>query len=86
MTLKAIAPHPNQPIIALLALKESYMNKPEEELELHLRPRTTETVSIKIPTDTLRSLEKVAATQDMSLEALLKLYIGQGLRQNLAKL
>ncbi|MEH1798563.1 MAG: hypothetical protein V7L13_05225 [Nostoc sp.] len=51
------------------------MNNPEEELKLHLRPRATETVSIKIPTDTLRSLEKVAASQDMSLEALLKLYI-----------
>ena len=62
------------------------MNKPEEELELHLKPRARETVSIKIPTDTLRSLEKVAASQDMSPEALLKLYIGQGLRQDLAKL
>ncbi|MCC5629203.1 hypothetical protein LC613_14430 [Nostoc sphaeroides CHAB 2801] len=60
------------------------MNKPQEEL--HLRPRTTETVSIKIPTDTLRSLEKVAASRDISPEALLKLYIGQGLRQDLAKL
>ncbi len=62
------------------------MNKPEEELELHLKPRNTETVSIKIPIDTLRSLEKVAASEDMSPEALLKLYIGQGLRQDLAKL
>ncbi|MEH1858070.1 MAG: hypothetical protein V7L21_08715 [Nostoc sp.] len=62
------------------------MNKAEEELELHLRSRVTETVLIKIPTDTLRSLEKVAASQDMSPEALLKLYIGQGLRQDLAKL
>jgi hypothetical protein len=86
VALKAIAPHPHQQIIPLLALKESYMNKPEEELELHLKPRATETVSIKIPTDTLRSLEEVAASQDMSPEALLKLYIGQGLRHNLAKL
>lgn len=62
------------------------MNKPDEELELHLRPRATETISIKIPTDTLRSLQKVAASQDMSPKALLKLYIGQGLRQDLAKL
>ncbi len=51
--------------VQLLALKESYMNKPEEELKLHLRSRTTETVSIKIPIDTLRSLEKVAANRDM---------------------
>ena len=62
------------------------MNKPEEELELHLRPRATETVSINIPTDTLRSLEKVAANRDMTLDALLKFYIGQSLRQDLAKL
>lgn len=62
------------------------MKKPEEELELHLRPRTVETVSIKIPTDTLDSLKKVAANRNMSYQALLKFYIGQGLRQDLAKL
>ncbi|NDJ24260.1 hypothetical protein GS682_21940 [Nostoc sp. B(2019)] len=62
------------------------MNKPDEQLELHLRPRDTETVSIKIPTDTLESLKKVAANRDMSLEGLLKFYIGQSLRQDLAKL
>ncbi|MEH2231361.1 MAG: hypothetical protein V7K71_17360 [Nostoc sp.] len=62
------------------------MNKLEEELELHLKPRLTETLSINIPTYTLRSLEKVAASQDISPEVLLKLYIGQALRQDLAKL
>ncbi|MFN6516860.1 MAG: hypothetical protein RMY29_020445 [Nostoc sp. CreGUA01] len=62
------------------------MNKPNEELELHLKPRATETVSIKIPTDTLESLKKIAANRDMTLEALLKFYIGQSLRQDLAKL
>ncbi|GAX42241.1 hypothetical protein NIES4075_32410 [Tolypothrix sp. NIES-4075] len=60
--------------------------KNPEELELNLRPRATETVSIKIPTDTLQSLKKVAASRDMSVEALLKLYIGHNLRQDLAKL
>ncbi|MHC5934569.1 hypothetical protein [Nostoc sp.] len=58
------------------------MNKPEEELELYLRPSATETVSIKIPIDTLRSLKKVAANRDMTLDALLKFYIGQSLRQD----
>ncbi len=67
-------------------MKESYMNKPDEELELHLKPRTTETLSIKIPIDRLRSLKKVAANRDMTLDALLKFYIGQSLRQDLAKL
>ncbi len=61
------------------------MKNPEEELKLNLRPRPTETVSIKIPTDTLESLQKIAAIRDMSIEALLKFYIGQCLRQDLAK-
>ncbi|MBW4575440.1 MAG: BrnA antitoxin family protein [Aphanothece sp. CMT-3BRIN-NPC111] len=62
------------------------MNKPEEELKLNLRPRAVETISLNIPKDTLEALKKVAASRDMSFEALLKLYIGQGLRQDLAKL
>lgn len=61
------------------------MNKPEE-FQLHLRPRPVETVSIQIPKDTLDSLKKVAVSRDMAVEALLKFYIGQGLRQDLAKL
>ncbi|WP_035139981.1 hypothetical protein [Fischerella sp. PCC 9605] len=62
------------------------MNKPEGELQLHLKPRPVETLSIQIPNDTLDSLKKVAANRDMSVEALLKFYIGQALRQDLAKL
>ena len=62
------------------------MNKSGEEIELRLRPRVTETVSLEIPADTLESLKKVAASRDMSMEALLKFYIGQSLRQDLAKL
>jgi hypothetical protein len=34
----------------------------------------------------VESLKKVAASRDMSLDALLKFYMGQGLRQDLAKL
>lgn len=62
------------------------MKKPEEEYQLQLHPRSKETVSIEIPEDTLDSLKKVAVSRDMSVEALLKFYIGQGLRQDLAKL
>ncbi len=62
------------------------MNNNSEELELQLRPRVTEVVSLDIPTDTLASLAEVAASKDMSVEALLKFYIGQGLRQDIAKL
>ncbi|MEB3182186.1 MAG: hypothetical protein VKL59_24590 [Nostocaceae cyanobacterium] len=61
------------------------MNNPEE-VQLNLKPRPSETVSINIPTDTLQSIKKVAASRDMSDEALIKFYIGQGLRQDLAKI
>lgn len=61
------------------------MNKPEEEFTLQLNPRPQEKVSLDIPANTLTNLKKVAASRDMSFEALLKLYIGQGLRQDLAK-
>jgi len=61
------------------------MNNPEVEIKLQLRPRITETVSIEIPTNTLESLTRIAAIRDMSVEALLKFYIGQGLRADLTK-
>lgn len=50
------------------------------------RPRATEPVTLPIPSDTLELIRKVAATRDMSPEALLKFYIGQGLRQDAARL
>ena len=62
------------------------MNNLEEEFTLQLRPRPHETVSLEIPKDTLESLKKIANSQDMTCEALLKFYIGQGLRQDLTKL
>lgn len=62
------------------------MNNPEEDLKLHLHPHMTETVSIQVPVTALESLKKVADSRDMPLEALLKLYIGRGLRQDLTKL
>ena len=60
------------------------MNKPEDELELILHPRPPEVVSIQIPVDVLESLKQVAARRDMSYEALMKFYLGQGLRQDLS--
>ncbi len=62
------------------------MKKPEQESPLHLHPRETEVISLTIPKDALASLKQVAAQRDMSYQALLKLYIGQGLRQDLARL
>lgn len=55
----------------------------EEGFALRFRPRPSTTVTLPIPNDTLAALEKVAAGRDMSVEALLKFYIGQGLRQDL---
>jgi len=55
-------------------------------LKLHIRPRETDTVSIEMPRDTLESLKKVAASRDMSYQALVKFYVGHGLRQDVTKL
>lgn len=60
--------------------------KTEEGFELRFRPRAMETVSIDIPKDAFESLKRVAANRDMSYQALLKFYIGQGLRQDLSRL
>ena len=61
------------------------MSQPEFPTELNFRSRSTATVTLNIPRDTLESLEQVAASRDMSVEALLKLYIGQGLRHDVAQ-
>ena len=42
-------------------------------------------VSIGISHETLEVLEKVAQRKDLPLKALLKFYIGQGLRQDLSE-
>ena len=60
--------------------------KTEEGFDLKIRSRDSKPVTIHIPADTLSSLEKIAVGRDMSVEALLKLYIGQSMRQDLAKL
>lgn len=57
-----------------------------ENLELKVRPREAETISLQIPKDTLESLRKVAAQKEMSLEAVLKSYVGKCLRQELSQL
>jgi hypothetical protein len=62
------------------------MQKPEDSFEVRLNPRPSEIFHLQIPADTLASLEKVAASRDMSLQALLRLYVGQGLRHDLARL
>jgi len=39
---------------------------------LQLQPRPKEKLSIEIPTDTLESLKKVAASRNMPVDALIK--------------
>lgn len=61
------------------------MSQPEFPTELRLRPRPSTTVQLKIPTDTQEALERIAEARDMSVEALARLYIGQGLRQDVVQ-
>lgn len=60
--------------------------KAQDAAPLQLRPRATTAVQLSVPTDAFTELEHVAHYRDMSVDALLKLYIGQGLRQDTAKL
>ncbi|MDB9526699.1 hypothetical protein PN498_11915 [Oscillatoria sp. CS-180] len=62
------------------------MNSPDEEFELRITPRPAETMTVSVPIDTLDALQKVAANKDMSLEGLVKFYVGQGLRNDLSQL
>lgn len=43
-------------------------------------------MTLHIPLDTWATLQKVAQRRDTGLQALLKLYIGQGLRQDTTRL
>jgi hypothetical protein len=62
------------------------MNELDEIGTFRPRPRPSEPVTLSIPSDTLELIRRVAATRDMSPEALLKFYIGNGLRQDAARL
>ncbi len=60
-------------------------NLNEEAVELKIKPRETESVTVEIPKDVLEALRRVSSYKDMSMEALLKFYLGQGLRQDVSK-
>ncbi len=62
------------------------MSQTEEEIKLNIKSRETDAVLLQVPVDAMRSLVQVATSRDMSIDALLKFYIGQGLRQDVAKL
>ncbi|MET0399814.1 MAG: hypothetical protein ABW277_23705 [Longimicrobiaceae bacterium] len=62
------------------------MSTSDEPTELRLRPRAAEDVTLSIAVDTLAAIGEVAGTRDMTVEALMKLYIGTGLRQDASRL
>ena len=73
-------------VVYRLQGNENYMNQIEEDIKLQIKPRATEAILLQIPVDAMRSLDEVAASRDMSIDALLKFYIGTGLREDKAKL
>jgi hypothetical protein len=60
------------------------MSEHEIEGGLHIRPRDSKELSLRLPVSVIASLQRVAERRDMSVEALIRLYIGSGLRQDLA--
>ena len=58
----------------------------DEPTVLRPRPRPQLDITLTIPHDVEASLVRVASARGMSVDALLKLYIGQGLRQDIARL
>ncbi len=71
--------------------KENETNQTEELVTpegyvLRRRPRPATDVSIRMPLDTLASIDRVAAHRGMSRAALLRYYIGHELRIDLDQL
>ena len=52
----------------------------EDAVVLRVLPRASTPVTLLVPDDVLASLQQVAIDREMSLDGLLKLYIGKGLR------
>lgn len=52
--------------------------------KLRIKERPSKMVSLRIPLDTLEQLKAVATAKDFGYQSLLKLYIGEGLRKDLA--
>lgn len=65
---------------------ETELEADVEEFSAKIRPRASQSVTLSIPVEALAQLEKVAIRRDMSVQGLLKFYIGQGLREDAARL
>lgn len=56
------------------------------ELDYQIRRRLEGTISVRLPQEVLASLERVAEERSTSVEAVVRMYIGTGLRQDIARL
>lgn len=56
------------------------MSDSDEIVLLRVHPRPSQPITLMIPEDVLPAISEVAAARDMSVDALLRLYVGQGLR------
>jgi hypothetical protein len=61
------------------------MSDSDDHIVTHVAPRETEIVPLELPVDALATLREIAGERDMSLEALLRFYIGQGVRQDISR-
>ncbi len=61
------------------------MNQPDLSTEYKIHNRSSRVIQLEIPLDTYENLERIAVDHDMSVDALLKLYIGRALRQDLTQ-
>lgn len=62
------------------------MKTANADVEIRFRPRETVEFSFPIPKDVLASLERVAVEKETTVEALMRTYVGAGLRDDLGLL
>ena len=53
------------------------------DFKVKIKSRLSKKITLEIPIDVQTSLETVSNHKDMSIEALMKFYIGQGLRNDM---
>jgi hypothetical protein len=61
------------------------MSNTDDFVVTRLRPRPSEDVTLSIPLKALTVAREIAKERDMSVEALLRFYIGQGLREDVSR-
>lgn len=58
----------------------------DEAVLLRAQSRPSGLLSLTVPLDVMTTIEEIAAIRDMSPEALLRFYIGHGLREDVARM